>query len=273
MPQGNYQRVIEGPAQRLNEAGRKLVIEPQLTERLLADIQRGGSKDALPLLAFTLERLYRDYGGDGDLRLDEYEDMGGINGAIDAAVEKALKAGNQDDRLPSDRDALLSLLRRGLIPWLAGIDPDTQAPRRRIARASEIPEEARPIIDHLIAQRLLATDVNDEGETTIEPAHEALLRQWGRLKDWLEEDFAALTTLEALQRATRDWEANNRDDKYLVHHAGRLEDAENLTERPDLDEALTRSDRAYLKACRKREDEERDRELMRARELAERRRG
>ena len=106
MPQGNYQMVIEGPARRLNEAGRKLKIEPQLTQRLLEDIQRGGSKDALPLLAFTLERLYRDYGGDGDLRLDEYEDMGGINGAIDAAVEKALKAGNQDERLPSDRDAL-----------------------------------------------------------------------------------------------------------------------------------------------------------------------
>ena len=60
----------------------------------------------------------------------------------------------------------------------------------------------------------------------------------------LHEDFAALTTLEALQRATRDWEANNRDDKYLVHHAGRLEDAEKpASERPDLDEALTRSDR------------------------------
>ena len=182
---------------------------------------------------------------------------------------KPSRPATRTNACPATATRLLSLLRRGLIPWLAGIDPDTQAPRRRIARASEIPAEARPIIDHLIAQRLLATDVNDDGETTIEPAHEALLRQWGRLKDWLEEDFAALTTLEALQRATRDWEANDRDDKYLVHHAGRLEDAENLTERPDLDEALTRSDRAYLKACRKREDEERDRELRRAKELAE----
>ncbi len=36
----------------------------------------GGTKDALPLLAFTLERLYTDYGADGDLQLGEYEKLG-----------------------------------------------------------------------------------------------------------------------------------------------------------------------------------------------------
>ena len=34
---------------------------------LLADIEAGGAKDALPLLAFTLERLYVEHGGDGEL--------------------------------------------------------------------------------------------------------------------------------------------------------------------------------------------------------------
>ena len=52
-----------------------------------------------------------------------------------------------------------TLLRRGLIPWLAGIDPETGAPRRRVARLSEIPAEARPLIDQLVEQRLLSTDV------------------------------------------------------------------------------------------------------------------
>jgi len=95
-----------------------------------------------------------------------------------SAIERTFKAADSDARIPKDRQARLTLLRRGLIPWLAGIDPETRAPRRRVARLAEIPAEARPLIDHLVEQRLLATDIaSDTGETTIEPTHEALLRQ------------------------------------------------------------------------------------------------
>src|SRR5690606_36238812 len=87
MPRGAYQTVIEGPAARLRDTARALRIEPALTAALLADIEEGGGKDALPLLAFTLERLYLEYGGDGDLTLAEYEQLGRIRGSIDAAVE------------------------------------------------------------------------------------------------------------------------------------------------------------------------------------------
>jgi len=270
MPRGAFQAVIEGPAARLKDSDHPLVIEAALTERLLEDIDKGGSKDALPLLAFTLERLYLDYGDDGDLRLDEYVDMGGIEGAIEAAVAQAFKAAQQDPALPNDRQALETLLRRGLIPWLAGIDPDTQSSRRRIAKLSEIPAEAQPIVQHLIEQRLLATDVNKETkEVTLEPAHEALLRQWGLLQGWLEEDFAALTTLEALQRASRDWEANERSDDWLNHTAGRLEDAEALKQREDLEHFLNPADRDYLQACIGKDNEQRDKALAEAKKLAE----
>ncbi|HKH81943.1 MAG TPA: ATP-binding protein, partial [Methylovirgula sp.] len=57
MPRNAYREVIEGPAKRVVEAGGKLAIEPQLIDRLLEDIEKGGGKDALPLLAFTLEQL------------------------------------------------------------------------------------------------------------------------------------------------------------------------------------------------------------------------
>ena len=63
MPRGAYQIVIEGPAARLREAKRSLTIEPQLTQRLLEEIDKGGGSDALPLSAFTLELLYLEYGG------------------------------------------------------------------------------------------------------------------------------------------------------------------------------------------------------------------
>lgn len=43
-------------------------------------------------------------------------------------------------------DALEALARRALIRWLTGIDAEMLAPRHRVARQSEMPQEARPLI-------------------------------------------------------------------------------------------------------------------------------
>lgn len=254
LPKGAYQAVIEGPPERLENGPRSLKIEPALTQALLADIEIGGGRDALPLLAFTLERLYLEYGGRGRLTLADYEALGRIKGSIEAAVERALAAADADSRIPRDRGARLMLLRRGLIPWLAGVDPDSGAPRRRVARLSEIPTEALPLIQHFVEQRLLATDVaEDTSEHTIEPAHEALLRQWGLLQGWLAEDAGLLVVMDGVERASRDWAANGKNAAWLTHTTSRLEAAERLSDRPDLAANLEPTDNEYLAACRKKE--------------------
>ena len=252
LARGSYHDVIEGPTERLQDGPRALKVDPALTEALLADIEAGGGRDALPLLAFTLERLYLEYGGRGRLTLADYDALGRIKGSIEAAVERAMAAADADPKIPRDRTARLTLLRRGFIPWLAGIDPDSGNPRRRVARMSEIPAEARPLIDKLVEQHLLATDVaQDTGEVTIEPAHEALLRQWGLLQDWLADDAGLLAVLEGVKRASRDWAANAKNAAWLAHSIDRLVAAERLSARPDLAANLAPTDREYLAACRK----------------------
>jgi len=182
MPKGSYADVITGPALRLNASKCALTLDEHLVEALLTDIEEGGSKDALALLAFTLERLYLEYGGRKKMTLDDYRALKGIQGSIEAAVEQALKEADRDASIPKDRSARLALLRRAFIPWLAGIDPETGSPRRRLARQAEIPQEAQSLISLLVDQRILTTDVAKEtGERTIEPAHESLLRQWAQL--------------------------------------------------------------------------------------------
>jgi hypothetical protein len=263
MPRAAYKDVIEGPARRYADAGNALTIEPQLSERLLSDIDKGGGSDALPLLAFTLEQLFLDYRRTGALRLTNYEDFGGLRGAIDAAVERAFQRADADSRIPRERKAREALLRRGLIPWLAGIDPESKSPRRHIARRVDIPVEAGPLIDLLVEERLLSTDTvatkdsttGGQGRVvTIEPAHEALLRQWGLLQGWLEEDFGLLATLEGIKRAARDWEANAQADGWLSHHGQRLVDAGALDVRRDIAARLDATDRQYLSECRAKEE-------------------
>jgi len=264
MPKGSYAEVIKGPIRRLDGTARAIRMDDALVDALLADIEAGGAKDALPLLAFTLERLYAEYGATGHLTVDHYVRLGGVKGSIEAAVERAFKVADSDTRVPRDRQARLTLLRRGFIPWLAGIDPDTKAPRRRVARLSEIPAEARPLIDLLVEQHLLSTDLAmDTGEKTIEPAHEALLRQWGSLQGWLEEDFEALATLESVKRAARDWATNGCHPEWLAHLGGRLDSAERLLGRKDLAHLLNRSEQDYLAACRRASDTARKRDKER----------
>ena len=179
--------MIKGPARRLSGTPRALKIEDSLVEQLLADIEDGSNKDALPLLVFTLERLYLEYGAGGDLQLFQVSGTAGrLQLQFEAAVERTLEAEDAHiSRFPKDRAQRLALLRRGLIPWLAGIDPDSGAPRRRVARMSEKPTKSRRLVALLVEQRLLATDAVakdamsglEKTIVTIEPAHEALLRQ------------------------------------------------------------------------------------------------
>ncbi|MGO9171777.1 MAG: SUMF1/EgtB/PvdO family nonheme iron enzyme [Rhodomicrobium sp.] len=252
MPKGSYVEVVKGPAQRLAGTDRAFKIDDALVDALLADIETGGAKDALPLLAFTLERLYGEYGSTGHLTLDQYVKLGRVRGSIEAAVEQAFKLADNDPRIPRDRQARLTLLRRALIPWLAGIDIDTKAPRRRVARQSEIPAEARPLIDLLVEQRLLSTDVSkDTGEKTIEPAHEALLRRWGLLQGWLEEDTGLLSVLDGIKRASRDWAANLKESSWLAHIGERYSAAARLLKRPDLVANLDATDQEYVASCSK----------------------
>jgi hypothetical protein len=261
MPRGAYVEVIEGPARRLEQSGGKLAVDPRLTERLLADIESGGGSDALPLLAFTLEQLYLVYHQNSALSLADYVAFGGLKGAIDAAVSRALRRADADPRIPKDRDARLSLLHRGFIPWLAGVDPESRSPRRNIARRSDIPTESAPLIDLLIEERLLSIDTRVDHDasgqeirtSTIEPAHEALLRQWGILEGWLVEDFGILVTLEALKRSVRDWDANARDPAWLSHREGRLAEAHSLLQQDQVARRLDPLDLNYMRECAQRE--------------------
>jgi formylglycine-generating enzyme required for sulfatase activity len=266
MPRGAYVEVIRGPTQRSRGTPRELSIDDNLIEALLADMDAGGARDALPLLAFTLERLYDEFHAGGQLTLAHYDRIGRVKGSIEAAVERALAAADTDHDIPRDRAARLSLLRKGLIPWLAGIDPDTGAPRRRLASLAEIPSESRPLIQHLVEQRLLATDVAKEtGKSTIEPAHEALLRQWSLLQGWLTEDAGLLSVLDGVKRAARDWDKRARNAAWLTHTTGRLEAAERLRGRPDLSALLEPTDRDYLSACSNAEHLARQKERTAAR--------
>ena len=76
------------PPERIEEVIRKpcnrahVEITHELVERLKRDTP---TIEALPLLAFTLEKLYRGYASDKKLELKEYVSLGGMEGSIQRA--------------------------------------------------------------------------------------------------------------------------------------------------------------------------------------------
>ena len=214
IPAGWLKEVIEGPAKL---ARPPLAVEPELTQALLADL---ASADALPLLAFTLERLQTDYGRDGKLTVADYrERLGGIAGANQAGVAAAIGPWPDPHRL--------ALARRLFIPALVQIDQD--GVRRRIASRRDVPAEAQILADAFVEQRILIADRRrlDGAEIeTLEVAHEAILRQWPTLAAWIAEEGEALAVLAGVRSAARDWRAHQGGAAWLVHGGERLKAAQ-----------------------------------------------
>ena len=113
MPRSSYRTVIEGPVQRLVQAGRKCEIEPSLTDALLADLEKGKSSDALPLLAFTLQQIFLDHEAAGRLTREDYATLEGSRVLSMLRRKRVFADADKDARIPRDRSARLALLRRG----------------------------------------------------------------------------------------------------------------------------------------------------------------
>jgi WD40 repeat protein len=265
LPLGAFKEVIEGPA-RL--ADPPLAIDPALSEHLLHDI---ATADALPLLALTLERLAAHHRESGRLTLADYaEGLGGLQGAVRANVEAAFTAAARDPTLPAGRARLEELCRAAFIPWLVQLDDADAEPKRRLERLDSLPEPARPLIRHLVDQRLLVSDrrtIGEDAAEVIEVVHEAVLRQWPALRAWIGEERDALRDLDAVRAAAAEWnlhregESGDRGSVWLAHRGHRLADAEALTVHAGFAGAIGPIEREYLAACRAAEDARRAREL------------
>ncbi len=242
--------IVEGPAR---IAG--IELGPGLVAAMLADTE---TEDALPLLAFTLRELHERYGDDGRLTLDDYRDLGGLEGSVRRAADGVIDAIRPGD-------AELAALRSAFVPAMVRINEQGQYTRRRASRAVLL-EPVQPLLQRFVDARLLVSDRDNEGRETLEVAHEALLRAWPRLRVWLDEDQDKLRLRETIRRAAEAWQERDRDEDWLDHRGSRLEAVEALVGEARF--ALTDpTEHDYLEACLdRRRQEEREAQALRERE-------
>lgn len=234
MPRRSVPEIIHGPA-RL--AG--LELEEGLVEAMVDDI---GDQDALPLLAFTLRRIYERSAARGRMALDDYEAVGRLEGSVQQEAERILR---EERPGPEDIDALHA----AFVPALVRINSDGGYARRR-AVVDSLPRRVLALLRRFVDARLLVSDRDAQGRETHEVAHEALLRTWPQLGEWLASDRDQLRLLEGLSRAALEWDQGGRSSDLLVHRDGRLQDVQALLASPRFALPAASVEADYAEACR-----------------------
>ena len=231
-------RAIEVPAAR---AG--LDVERPLVDALVADT--AGTTAALPLLQTTLLQLWAERTGH-TLRLETYRAIGGVRGAVARLAEKTYGRLSPDEQERARRIMLR----------LAGGDDGALVRRRVPIEAILLLDGARSVVDALVAARLLTVD---EGQ--VELSHEALLHEWPRYRQWLEDDRVGRSLRVHVAASAAEWSARGREPADLYRGA-------RLSAAVELDPAeLSPLELEFLEAGRGEADRELRRQRSRNRRL------
>ncbi|MEM1395369.1 MAG: WD40 repeat domain-containing protein [Cyanobacteria bacterium P01_H01_bin.150] len=198
--------VIEQPAAKL-----KVEFEQGLTSKLIDDL--GNQPGRLPLLEFTLSLLWKKH-DKWYLTHKAYEESGGLEKALAKYANGVLSPLSAFEKEKAER-IFIQLIRPG---------EGTEDTKRKATRG-EVGEENWNLVEKLANQRLVVTGWDESSQQeTVEIVHEALIREWGMLREWIKSNRRFRIWQEQLQLEVVKWD-KNREEKYLLS-GGNLGEAE-----------------------------------------------
>lgn len=172
---------------------REVIIKPTIQEVLFFEPDSMVNKlvdavnqapGALPLLSFTLSELYHAYANSGRtnraLTEEDYQQLGGVIGALRTRANTIYDALSEQEQ-----DSMRHLMLR-----MVSLEGGELASRRVITTDLQFSDpqktkDTKKVADQLVSARLLSTGQDQQGRTYYEPAHDALVRAWTRLWEWI----------------------------------------------------------------------------------------
>lgn len=244
MPHAQLEEAIVGPAQRVG-----LALEPGLKSQIISDLSE--QPGTLPLLQYTLTELFARR-QDKVLTLNTYHSIGGVLGALARRAEDIYRNLNLHQQ-KATRQVFLRLVNLG---------EGTEDTRRRVPRVELLSigidnQVLETILDIFGKYRLLTFDHEPTTRApTVEIAHEALIKTWERLHEWIDATREDLRLHRRLSQATSEWLSAGQDDSFLATGT-RLEQFEAWAINTPL--MLNKQEETYLRASmaqRKRKENE-----------------
>jgi WD40 repeat protein len=237
-------RAIELPGRR---AGVR--VESALTDALVEEV--AGEPGSLPLLSTALVELWQAREG-GWIRMGAHQRTGGVRGAVSRLAEASY------GQLPDDeREAA----RRVFLRLVAAGEGEAVTRRRVPVEEFDLGRDAAAagVLARLTQDRLLTA-----AEGTVEVAHEAVLREWPRLRGWLADDAQGRQLRQHLTQVSRQWQAGGNEPSELYRGA-RLSAALDWSAGHAAE--LNQLERAFLAASRQASEREAERQRRANRRL------
>lgn len=198
----------------------KLGIQEGLTDLILTSV--ANQPGSLPLLQFCLEELWKrqiDY----TLQYNAYKEIGEVKGALATYADQEYAKLN-----PIEQESLKKIMLQLIQPGQGTEDTrriaivEDVAPLDSARGANSLAEGRSPsgvegnFIQHLADLRLITTGTNEEGKQTLEVVHEALIREWKLLREWINADREFRVWQEKIRYAMKEWESGEKREDLLL---------------------------------------------------------
>ena len=247
---------IEQPAQAIG-----LKFEDGLIEALVREIV--GEPAALPLLQFALLQLW-DSRERNRITWDAYRRLGGVMEAL-AHTADAL----YNDLLTEEQNTAKRILLRLVRPGTGVEFTRRRAMRRTLYQSGEANDRIDRVLQKLVDARLLRqTDGQTAATDQFEVAHEALVRNWPRLVEWLEDERVVLRHRLRFTAQAEDWDTRSRDPGALLR-GKQLQEALLFEDLNPLEQEYIDASKVAEQMELEEKQAQQERELKQAQELAE----
>ena len=243
---------------RFEEGLIETIVEDALTtDTSSTDSEHAAASTILPLLEFALTQLW-ERRSEGMLTHEAYEKIGGVTGGLTQWADQAFY-GFEERLRPLVRHVFTALVHLGNEDQHI---PDTRRCREltSLARTEAERTDLSQVVQRLVSARLLVISQDPESKKeTVEIVHDALLREWGLLKQWLAEDRRFLAWHQKLEERVQEWVATAVDrptkrDKYKLVGGRDLTEAEDWLSERKAD--LSQPEQVFIEASKKRQRRE-----------------
>jgi len=247
-----------------------LEIERELVTQMLHDVEGPGS---LPLLQYTLTELWRQRQMNR-LTLADYTKLGGVKGTLQKRADQVYESLSKEQQLIAKRIFL----------ELTQLGEGTEDTRRQVFKQEFINDElSKELVEQVItkladARLLVTSQLRVRGEsgatlTVVDVAHEALIRHWTRLRQWLNENREAMRKERKLEEAANEWESQGKpEERAFLLEGPKLQEAESFLEEyahlgllSNVAQEFIRVSQAYQERLRQQEEERQRREQRQTR--------
>ena len=247
---------IEEPADAIG-----LKFEDGLIEALVREIV--GEPAALPLLQFALLQLWDDRERNR-ITWDAYRRLGGVMEALANTADTLYNNLLPEEQVTAKR-ILLRLVRPG-----SGLEfTRSRATRRTLHQSGEANDRIDRVLQKLVESRLLRqTNGATAEQDQFEVAHEALVRNWPKLVEWLEDERVVLRQRIRFTAQAEEWDTQNRDNSVLLR-GRQLQEALLFQELSPLEQEYVTASQAAQKLEEDEKLAQQQRELGQAQKLAQ----